>query len=250
VVTPVNLPIYSIRNLYTQPLSYGSLKERRRENDFAGTVCIPDYYADALQAWFHSINATCAVSRVMKPLTKFHWALSKLPTTLVDTIGLLCHNHSIIDDPYTELQHIVLHSYSLSEHQRIIKCLDHPGLGANKPSVLVDQLNALKPTSVEEIQKGPFLRKMPAPRDFTNLPALTERCYEIGRTEARISVRQEASPPQQCLSNQQKTQTTIFVFSQIQAHRCPSCRMSPKNRPQIRTWSGPMAKLSQPEVRV
>ncbi len=56
-------------------------QEHRRENDFAGTDHIPDYYADALQAWFRSINATFAVSRVMKPLTKFHWALSKLPAS-------------------------------------------------------------------------------------------------------------------------------------------------------------------------
>jgi hypothetical protein len=161
-------------------------QERRHESDFAGTVGIPDYYADALQAWFHSINATFAISRVMKPLTKFHWVLSKLPSTLVDTIGPLCHNPSVVDDPYAKLQRIVLHSYGLSEHQRIIKWLDHPSLGANKPSVLMDQLNALKPTLVEKIQEVLFLRNMPAYiraivnlRYFTDLPALTERCNEI-----------------------------------------------------------------------
>jgi hypothetical protein len=48
--------------------------------------------------------------------------------------------------------------------------LDHPGLGANKPSVLMDKLNTLKPTSVDEIQKVLFLRKMPAHiRDIVNL---------------------------------------------------------------------------------
>jgi hypothetical protein len=168
-------------------------QERCCENDFTGTVRIPDYYADALQAWFRSINATFAVSRVMKPLTEFHWALSKLQATLVDTIGPLCHNLSIVNDPYDELQRTLLGSYGLSEQQRIIKWLDHPGLGANKPSVLMDQLNALKPTSVKEIQKVLFLRKMPTHtrdivnlRDFTDLPTLTERCYKIGRTEARI----------------------------------------------------------------
>jgi hypothetical protein len=39
--------------------------------------------------------------------------------------------------------------------------LDHPGLGANKPLVLMDKLNALKPALVDEIQNVLFLRKMP-----------------------------------------------------------------------------------------
>jgi len=47
-------------------------QERRRENDFAGTVCIPASYGKAPQAWFRSINATFAVNHVMMPLTKFH----------------------------------------------------------------------------------------------------------------------------------------------------------------------------------
>ena len=49
----------------------------------------------------------------------------------------------------------------------------------------MDKLNTLKPTSVDEIQKVLFLRKMPAHirdivnlRDFPDLPALTERCNE------------------------------------------------------------------------
>jgi hypothetical protein len=89
-------------------------QEHRCKNDFAGTVCIPASYGKAPQAWFRSINVTFAVSRVTMPLTKFHWGLSKLPATLVDTIGPLCHNPSIVDYPYAELQHIVLHTQGLS----------------------------------------------------------------------------------------------------------------------------------------
>ncbi len=77
----------------------------------------------------------------------------------------------------------MLRSYGLSDHQRTVKWLDHPGLGANQPSVLMGKLNALKLTSVDEIQKVLFLRKMPAHaivdlRDIPDLPALNERCNE------------------------------------------------------------------------
>ncbi len=67
-----------------------------------------------------------------------------------------------MEDTYKELQSIVLRSYSLSEHQKIIKWLDHPGLGAIKPSVLMDLLNTLQPSFIVEVQKILFLRKMPA----------------------------------------------------------------------------------------
>jgi hypothetical protein len=78
-------------------------------------------YADAPQACFRIINATFAVSRVRKPLTKFYWALSKLPATLVDTIGPLCDDPSTAEDPYAELQRIVLRPYGLSDRQRTVK---------------------------------------------------------------------------------------------------------------------------------
>jgi hypothetical protein len=66
-----------------------STERRRENNESATTVRIPEYYEDASMAWFRSINATFAVSRITKPITKFHWALSELPATLVDTIGPL-----------------------------------------------------------------------------------------------------------------------------------------------------------------
>jgi hypothetical protein len=143
-----------------------SLPEHRRENDFASSVPIPDYYADAPQARFCSIYAAFAVSRVTKPLTKFYWALSKQPSTLVDTIGPLCDNPSAVTDPYAKLQRIALRSYGLNTHQRTVKWLDLADQGANKPSVLMDQLNLLKPALVEEIQKVLFLQKIVNPRDF------------------------------------------------------------------------------------
>jgi hypothetical protein len=103
--------------------------QRHREDDFAGAVCIPDYYTDAPQAWFRSINTTFAVSHVTKPLTKFYWTLSKLLLTLVDTIGPLFDDASTTANPYTELHCIVLFSHGLSDHQRTVKWLDHPASG-------------------------------------------------------------------------------------------------------------------------
>jgi hypothetical protein len=143
-------------------------------------------------AWFCSINATFKVSRVTKTITKFHWALSKLLATLVGTIIPLWDDPGSVEDTCKELQRIVLRSYSLSEHQKIVKWLDHLGQGAHKPSVLMDQLNTLQPSSIVEVQKILFLRRMPAyirdminVKDFQDLPALTDQCDEIWESRSQ-----------------------------------------------------------------
>jgi hypothetical protein len=57
--------------------------------------------------------------------------------------------------------------------------LDHPGLGFNKPSVLMDQLSALRPDSMVDVTKLFFFQKMLSyipdvvnPRDYKTLADL------------------------------------------------------------------------------
>jgi hypothetical protein len=110
----------------------------------------------------------------------------------VDTIGPLSHSLDVVTVQYAKLQNIVLRSYRLSAHQRTVKWPDHPGLESNKLTVLMDQLNTLKPTSVDKIHKVLFLHKMPAyiwdivnPRDFQDLPALTNQCNKISKNRCK-----------------------------------------------------------------
>jgi hypothetical protein len=137
--------------------------------EYASPVRLPDYYADSPQAWFCSIDATFAASSITKKLTKFNWALTKLPFSLIDSIGPLCKRPATYLDPYQELQGILLRSYGLSTSQRTGKWLDHPGCSNNRPSVMWDNLTALQPATVKEIQTDLFLRKLPCYiRDLIN----------------------------------------------------------------------------------
>jgi hypothetical protein len=120
---------------------------------------------------------------------------------LIDSIGPLCRNPSAYADPYQELQDILLRSYGLSASQRTAKWLDHPGLGNNKPSVLWDQLNALKPDSLEEVQTVLFLRKLPAyirdrvnPGGCEDLHALVQWCDYIWENRSQDAVPRSHSP--------------------------------------------------------
>ncbi len=84
---------------------------------------------------------------------------------LVDTIGPLWDDPGSVEDPYIRTRNfsaLFCTSTASANMQKIVKWLDHPGQSANKPSVLMDQLNALQPSSIVEVQKIMFLRKMPA----------------------------------------------------------------------------------------
>ena len=156
------------------------------ETDFAGAVRLADYCAESPQAWFRNINSTFAASRVTCSTTKFHRAVSKLPVSLMDIIGHIGDDPSVYPDPYQELQNILLESYGLSAAQKTAHLLDHPGQGTNKPSVLMDQLLAMKPDSLEDVIRVLFFRKVHTcirdgvnPNDYQNLRDLTKRCNEV-----------------------------------------------------------------------
>ena len=158
---------------------------------YAATARLADYCAESPQAWFRSIASTFAIAHISSPKTKFHMAVAKLPIALMDTIGHLCDNPNIVADPYAELQNILIRSYGLSDAQKTACLLDHPGLGSNKPSVMWDQLAAMRPDDVDVIMRVLFLRKLPAyirdvinPKDHHTAQDLTQRCNEVWENRA------------------------------------------------------------------
>jgi hypothetical protein len=80
----------------------------------------------------------------------------RLPTSLKDAISVLCDNPAAVTDHYAELENILLRSYSLNAAQKTVHLLNHPSLETNKPSVLMDQLIALKPDSLMMSSKPDF----------------------------------------------------------------------------------------------
>jgi hypothetical protein len=172
----------------------------------AAHVGLPEFYDNSAQALFFYIDAMFAASRITASLTKFNYVLSKLPFSLIDTIGPRCREPSSYRDPYRELQDILLRSYGLSAAQRTGKWLDYLGCGSNSPSVMWDNLTALQPSSVKEIQTVLFLRKLPRhirnlinPREFQEPEDLIQRCNEIwedlGSEEAAAAVAAATARP-------------------------------------------------------
>ena len=102
----------------------------------AAAIRLPEFYADSPQSWFDCLDSTFATANITQSITKFHGAMSKLPFSLIATVGPLWRNPTAVSDPYKELQELLLRSYGLSDEQMTNKWLDYPMCGDTRPSVL------------------------------------------------------------------------------------------------------------------
>jgi hypothetical protein len=93
-----------------------------------------------------------ATANITQSITKFHWTLAKLPFSLIATVRPLSRDPTAVNDPYKELQELLLRSYGLSAEQMTSKWLDYPMCGDVRPSVLWDNLTALQPATVKDAQ--------------------------------------------------------------------------------------------------
>jgi len=152
----------------------------------AATIRLPEFYADSPQSWFDCLDSTFAKANITQSITKFHWALAKLPFSLIATVRPLSRNPTAISNPYKELHELLLRSYGLSAEHMTNKWLDYPMCGDTMPSVLWDKLTALQPESIKDVQTTLFLRKLPRhisnlinPRAFKTTEELIQRCNEL-----------------------------------------------------------------------
>ena len=87
------------------------------------------------------------------------------------------NNYVDFADPYTELKRRLCRAYGKTEMQKVNDLLDLPPLGAEKPSVLMDNILSLWPdATTRETSKlllGLFLRRLPLQMrsQLANFPA-------------------------------------------------------------------------------
>jgi hypothetical protein len=80
----------------------------------AAAVRLPDFHADSPQSWFTNLDSQFATANITQSLTKFHWAVAKLPFSLNPTIQPLA------DDPYAVIRRS-LHHFTLRIGDRVDK---------------------------------------------------------------------------------------------------------------------------------
>jgi hypothetical protein len=176
-------------------------QNQQQQEPAAATIRLPDFYADLPQSWFDCLDAMFAAAKITQPLTKFHWALAKLPFLLIATVRPLFRDPTAVGDPYKELQELLLRSYGLSAAQMTSKWLDYPMCGNTRPSVIWDNFIALQPATVKEAQTVLFLCKLPRhirnlinPRAFKEPEDLIQRCNEIWEDQTAEEAAAAAAP--------------------------------------------------------
>ena len=91
-------------------------QNQQQQEPAAAAIRLPDFYADSPQAWFDCLDVL-ATAKITQPITKFHWALAKLPFSLIATVRPLSRDPTSVSEPYKELQELLLRSYGLSAEQ-------------------------------------------------------------------------------------------------------------------------------------
>ncbi len=152
----------------------------------AMVVRLCDFYFDDPQSWLFTIDSIFETSRVTRSVTKFHRAIGKLPPSIAPSVAHLCRNVNTLADLNADLCTLIVNSYGFSPGQCTNRLIDFPSLGAVKPSVLWDQMWALRPDSVDDIMLAFFFRRMPSyirdvvnTRKCDNFNDLTAQCNQI-----------------------------------------------------------------------
>jgi hypothetical protein len=74
----------------------------------AAAIRMPEFYSDSPQSWFDCLDSTFATANITQSITKFHWAVSKLPFSLIATVCPLSRNPTAVSDLYKELHELLL----------------------------------------------------------------------------------------------------------------------------------------------
>jgi hypothetical protein len=145
-----------------------------------------------------------ATAKITQPIKKFHWALAKLPFSLIATVRPLSRDPTSVSEPYKELQELLLRSYDLSAEQMTSKLAGLPDVRQHQALILWDNLTAPQLATVKEAQTVLFLRKLPRhirnlinPRAFKEPEDLIQRCNElwVAHTAEEAAVSLPRCPP-------------------------------------------------------
>ena len=66
----------------------------------ATAVRLPDFHADSPQCWFDNLDSQFDRANITLSITKFHWAVAKLPFSLTPTIRPLTRDPTAVARPH------------------------------------------------------------------------------------------------------------------------------------------------------
>jgi len=127
-------------------------------------VKLPDFWIEEPELWFEQAEAQFRRGGVLDSRTRADFLLVALPAAVLKSV------RDIIKDPtaddttlYHRLRERLLRRYAPSKWQLVYQILDHPGIGDQRPSQLLDSMLALLPPGEPPglLFQGLFLRRLP-----------------------------------------------------------------------------------------
>ena len=131
----------------------------------SSSLSLPSFWLEQPATWFNMCESVFVVRQITSSVTKYHHCVGKLPAETLATVEDVVNNYAAYADLYTELKQRMCRAYGRTEMQKVNDLLDLSPLGAEKPSVLMDNiLSFLWPdTAIRETSKlllRLFLRRL------------------------------------------------------------------------------------------
>jgi len=215
----------------------------------AVSVKLPDFWSTNPALWFVQVEAVFETSNVTRDRTKYIHCIAKLPERVLESIAdIIAECQPDTPDGYQQLKTRLTGSYGLTKWQQLAKLVDHPGLGDERPSALMNSMLACLPAGEKPtlLFQYLFLRHLPSDirgqlnqqehKTARDLATAADEIWDIrGKSHGISAVSNRSTSPKRKQERRGRSQTPgrssdlCFYHSRFgqKAHRCqPPCSWS------------------------
>jgi len=128
-------------------------------------VKLPEFWTEEPELWFEQAEAQFRRGGVLDGRTRADFLLVALPAAVLKSVRDIIRDPTAEDTTlYHRLRERLLRRYAPSKWQLVYQLIDHPGIGDQRPSQLLDSMLALLPPGETPglLFQGHFLRRLPA----------------------------------------------------------------------------------------
>ncbi len=125
---------------------------------------LPMLIRDRPLDWFALIEFQLTIRKITKPVEKFAAIVNSLPVDVQANLADIFRKVSELPDPFQTVKDRLCQSFVRSEFDLCNEIINHPPLGSDKPSVLLDKMIMFLPEGETQghLFKTHFLNRLPA----------------------------------------------------------------------------------------
>ena len=192
---------------------------------------LPEFWPEAPDMWFARAEAEFTLRSITLDTTKYGYLVAHLPENVALRVRDAINNPPD-DNPYASLKERLLKVFTLTRAQRAARLLSFPQTTDERPSVVLDRMLALLPSSVDTTDPGflfeeLFLRALDAETRALLAGKKHESLREMAETADAFWSRRSVPPP----AVHAVDPTPVAVAPDFCDHQCMAVRPSPVSQP-------------------